>query len=497
MISLPFRSPVSRYEAVAFVVGMTILAFELVAARIITPYMGDTVYTWTSVIGVILAAMAFGYSQGGILADKSKNPADVIYMLLGGAVLIMLVNIFKDPVLSHLGDSNLPLQLPAFIASAYLFAAPTFLIGASTPYLSRLSITDLETSGRKLSRVDAAGTFGSLVGTFLTGYFLFGLFGSRQLMTALAVTLIVATLLISSRKHLPWQAAALALVIIGSMLASRPSIPGMVADIDTSYGRYIVRDVEYIDGTVRALMTDNEGLQSGVYLNRPDDEPFGYIRNFVYASQLRPDAQHYLVIGGGAFTFPERLARQQPAATVDTVEIDGSLPKISSRYFNFEQPENLHVIAADGRQFLNSNKQRYDMIYLDAFNSVIPPFQLLTKESASRLEASLADDGIVVANIISATEDYRSALVKYAANSLRTRFPHVSAYQVYPDTPPHIRQNLLVIASKQPISQKILDDVAVANPEFGRTTQAVVNLPKDKQAVLTDDYAPVEQMAVW
>jgi predicted membrane-bound spermidine synthase len=186
-------------EFVNFVTGGVILTFELVASRIITPYIGGTIYTWTSIIGVILAALATGYWYGGKLADERHKKSDIVLLLIAAAFLILVVNLFKDKVLTIISGINWPLQWQAFIAGVILFAAPTAVLGAISPYLTRLSITDIKTSGQRVARMNTWGTIGSLCGTFLTGYVTFGYMGTKMVIFSLTIALLLVSFVISFR----------------------------------------------------------------------------------------------------------------------------------------------------------------------------------------------------------------------------------------------------------------------------------------------------------
>ena len=474
--------------------GLVVLAFELTAARVVAPYLGATIYTWTSIIGVILAALAAGYAWGGVLADARKRHSDVVLLLMAAALLISVVNLFKDSLLAWLVQIDWPLQLQSFGASLLLFAPATFLLGAVAPYLARLCITDVATSGRRLSRIEAAGTLGSLAGTFLTGYVLFGLVGTSHILILLALALLLASFLMDLKKYLYVRLALIVLAVSFGLLASKPLLSGFIKEIDTAYSRVIIRDLNHGGEQVRVLQTDNYGLQSGIYIDGRPELAFAYIRAFAHTAELKPTAQRQLVVGGGAFTFPEYLARHFPSSQVDAVEIDPRLIGISRDYFNFRRPDNLNVISADGRHFLNTVGAKYDAVYLDAFNSLVPPFQLLTKEAVERIQARLRSDGMVAANIISAAKGPRSGLIQHVYSTFKTTFPDVRVYQVEsanPATP----QNLLLLAGKS-IDDVALDTIAGHRSEFAALLQNKLDLRYNSGLVMTDGYAPVERLAL-
>lgn len=486
-----------KLEIVAFTVGLVILAFELAAARIVAPYLGTTIYTWTSIIGVILAALAIGYAVGGIVADKRQRAEDIAVLLIVSALLIGLVNLSKDSLLDYIGGSNLPLQIQALIASLLLFALPTLLLGAASPYLARMSITDLSTSGRSIARISAAGTAGCLVGTFLTGYLLFGLIGTSSLLTFLALLLLTTSLIFAYKNQVFLVLTALVVMMVLGANASKPKFVGLVEDVDSSYGRILVRDIDYENKQVRILQTDNQGVQSGVFLDGSPKLAFAYTRAFDYTSGLKPDAKNFLIIGGGAFTFPQYLSNKYPNASVDTVEIDNKLSQISKQYFNHKPPANLATYYADGRQYLNNSTRDYDMIYLDAYSAPVPPFQLLTRQAVARMDDSLNSQGIVVANIVSASEGNKSLLIQAAVSTFSTEFNHVAVYRVKPELNPLDRQNLLLLASKEEIDTDSLQKLSAVHPEFKGMLSNQVNFSANSRNILTDNYAPVELLALW
>ena len=484
-----------RLEIVAFVTGFVILAFELTAARVVAPYLGSTIYVWTSIIGVILAALAVGYIIGGVLADKRKKLSDVVVFLLSAALIIALLALVKDWAVRVISELPFPLQLQAFLASLLLFALPTVLLGMVMPYLARLNITDLNTSGRKLSRIDAAGTVGSLAGTFMTGYFLFGLVGSRHLLAILALALVAISFLLGAKKY--HVAAVIVALVVGTsfFISSRPVLSGYISESDTRYSRVIVRDIDYLGRQVKVLQTDGQSLQSGVYSDGSKELVFDYTRAFASTSELRPNAERILIIGGGAFTFPEYIANKQPATHVDTIEIDSKLTEISAQSFNFKQPENLSIINKDGRQYLNQTNNSYDMIFLDAFNSIVPPFQLLTEQAVQRMESNLAVDGVIVANFIAKPPmPGSSSLIEAAYSTFKTEFKYVEVFKVSPWMPQNATQNLLLIAGNTDVSSKLLG-IASTQPQFANVLNERIDM-KVTSDKLTDDYAPIERLVL-
>jgi predicted membrane-bound spermidine synthase len=478
-----------QFECISFIVGMVELTLELTAARIAAPYIGLTIYVWTSVIGVILAALALGYLVGGRLADKRKKILDVVYLLLGSAILIGLITMVKDSLLGGLSRWTwLGPQLQALVASCILFAVPTVVLGAVTPYLARLSVTDVATSGTHVSRINAAGTFGALFGTFFTGFFLFALVGTRNILSLLGFVLIIASLGIATTRQsrLRWVPVLLATFLL--LLPSKLNLGGVKKDFDTAYNRYMIRE----SADIRVLQGDKSAWESGVYKDPAKGPLFPYIQTFAAAAALPHEPKRYLVIGGGAFTLPTLLRQSSPNAQIDVVEIDKALQPISEQYFNFKPAANIHIYTEDGRQFLNNNHTQYDMIYLDAFSNSTPPFQLLTVETNERLRASLTPNGILAVNIVSRAAGSGEAFISSIAQTYRKSFPDVRLFGIT-DSASTDLQNILLLAGQKNLESSI-DTVANYDSIFYAATRNQLFPSTIAGYVLTDDFAPVEQM---
>lgn len=484
-----------RFEIVSFFVGLVILAFELTAARVVAPYLGTTVYIWTSIIGVILAALAVGYAVGGQLADKRKEANDIVHLLSVSAAGILLVNICKDLLLENMGSSGLPLQLQAFLSSLILFALPTFFLGTISPYLARLSITELKSSGASLANISAAGTLGSLTGTFLTGYLLFGFFGTKNLMAIFAISLILIGFMINVRS-LPIRLLLIVLALSQIYFSPNVKLSGFISEQDTAYSRAIIREVTYNNEQIRVLQTDNMGLQSGMYVDGRADLVLDYARGINYASELVDGPKHILVIGGGAFSLPIHFANKYPEAHVETVEIDEQLIAISKQYFNFTSQPNHTVISADGRQFINNASGTYDLIILDAYNSIVPPFQLLTNEAVQHMERLLNPGGMLAANFIAATQGKDSSLIKAAASTFGNNFGYQKIFRVSTRLTPDRQQNVILLASQQPFNQKRIDELRTSHQDFDTMLQTEVAYDQDSARILWDDFAPIERLSL-
>ena len=495
----PLIQTIKRYqlELVSFFSGAVVLTFELAASRIVAPYLGSTIYIWTSIIGAVLAGLAIGYTIGGHLADRRHRPADVMLLLVLGAVSILLVDMVKDPLLGLVSGTSWPLRLQSSLVGLLLFVPPTVILGTIPPYLARLSLVDLKSSGKHIARINAAGTIGSLLGTFVTGYILFGFVGSRPILGILAICLLAISFLLTPRGLV---LVRLLLILVGLLLIALPPslhIFDVVVrrDIDTQYSRYVIGDT-VIDGRpARVLQPDINNWESGVYRSGSRSLVFPYTQAFADISELAPAKHTTLMIGGGTFSLPEFITKLQPHNTFDAVEIDGQLASISAQYFGFHQPPNLHIIQADGRQFLNHNTHPYNLIYLDAFSGGVPPFQLLTQQATERIRDSITPDGIVAINIVAPPNGQGTALAASIVATYKRVFKDVAVYPVQPELSSNRRQNLLILASRGPLPTSAFSK-NTKDPEFRLSLRHEIRFSPSSGTVLTDNYAPVERLLI-
>ena len=236
-----------RLELIAFVGGSVVMVLELIGARILAPYLGNSIFVWTSIIGIILAALSLGYHLGGRLSAQKPTLQTLAGILLVAGVLITITAIIKTPILEL--ASNLGVRGGSVVATLLLFAPASVILGMISPYAIRLKITDVESSGGVAGNLYAISTIGSIVGTFLAGFVLVPLFGSSQLLYGLSGVLIL-TSLVGGARALP--IVLLAGVAAASFVGPAPD-SNLVYEADSSYNH--IRVVDFTD-------RDNQDLRA-------------------------------------------------------------------------------------------------------------------------------------------------------------------------------------------------------------------------------------------
>jgi predicted membrane-bound spermidine synthase len=389
-----FRIRFSRLELIAFVTGFVLMVFELAGARILAPTIGSSTYIWTSVIGVIIAALSLGYWAGGKLADSRGYMIDVARLMLLAGVTSAATLLFYEGTLGWVAEVFEDSRIQGVAASLLLFTPTSFILGMISPYLAKLNVRSLKTTGRSIASLSALNSVGGIVGTFTAGFVLFGYTGSRETLAIVAVVMIMLSWTIAPK--IEWKPRVFVSLATVLLLAT-PFVPRAGAiSIDTASAHYEVVDA----GSIRYLTTGPNAAQSGVSLQQPDRLLFWYTQQMAYVTKQATRHDDILILGGGAFTLPEYLAREYPDATIDVVEIDPELAGIAREYFDYSDPENVNLIFEDARTFVNQTTKQYDVVLVDVYGDAQVPFSFMTREFGEQLARATKQDGVVAANMI-------------------------------------------------------------------------------------------------
>lgn len=484
-------------ETVVFVCGAVVMIFELVGSRVIAPYVGTSIYAWTSLIGVILASLSIGYYAGGYLADKRPSIKPMALIIIFSAVAIAFSAFTKDIFSAVISISPVAAELKPVMISFILFAPASFLLGMVSPYSVRLRMSDLTRSGRTTGNLYAISTAGSIFGTFLAGFYIIPHFGSTNSLIIISVILLlVAISLLLGTKMVRLVRVAISLSIVFLGLTYVVSVIGQkvlfVADVDTEYNRILVVHSTDIatKKPILALATDPYGTQAAMFTDGTNDLVFNYTKFYRLFGYFVPNPTNVLMIGGCAYTYPRDFIKNYPNAKMDVVEIDPGMTAIARKYFGLNDEKNLAIYHQDARIYLNENKKKYDVIFGDAFNSASAiPFQLTTKEAVAKEYDALNDGGVIMVNIISSIEGEKGKFARAEYATYKKIFPQVFLFAVQDIKDGSKTQNIMLVALK---SERI-SKWESPNKEFSGFLSQVWKKPiADDTPVLTDDFAPVE-----
>ncbi|MBL0161472.1 MAG: fused MFS/spermidine synthase [Bryobacterales bacterium] len=480
-------------EITVFISGAVVLILELVASRILAPYLGSSLYVWTSLIGVILGSLSLGYWLGGRWADRDPHPRKLALTLMGAAAAVALIPIAQGPLLSALAGGEGDARWSS-LAGALLFAGPAVLLGVVSPYAARLRMTSVASAGSTVGSLYAISTLGSIAGAFAAGFWLIPNIGGTRLVYTLSLCLLGCSALCAPRVLHRARLGVLVLwcISVWYFVAAPPvwASGQLLLERDTAYQRLLVFDLPLKNRQpVRVLAMGFSEYHSAMFLDRPQELALDYVRFFSMARYLRPGMKRVLCVGGGALSFPRHLLATLPEVSVDVVELDPGVSRVAEEYFQFRSDPRLRLFHEDGRVFLNRVGERYDAVFLDVFWGRTIPQQLATVESAQRIAAHLAPDGILLVNFVSAMEGPGGEFFRHEYATLRQVFPRILVFPVFYPRDAAKVQNLVVVAAAGP------DAVQLTAPELRPYLANLWTGTVAAAPVLTDDFAPVEHMA--
>jgi spermidine synthase len=472
--------------------GMAVLVVEITAMRMLAPFFGNSIFTISSVIGIILAALGLGYYLGGSLADRRPSEAWFFSLIVVAGFSVLLLQFLNAVVLPGIAY-RLSLIDGPLIVSFLMFFLPALFLATLSPFA--IALLHAREAGRGVGKASGLvffwSTLGSIAGSLATGFVLIPHWGIGSIVagTGSGLVLLGGAGLIATRKGwiLP---AALALigVISGVALRHGGTDRGEIYAADGLYERIVIRDIPYRGRSARILLQDLN-ISGGLHL---DDHSmaFDYTRYFDLYRLFVPELKTALAIGGGAYTVPRSILHDSPRAIVDVAETDPSLHALALRYFDLPEDARLRNHVIDGRRFLHDTKERYDLIFSDAYRSFISaPPQFATVEFFRLARSRLTEDGVLIANFYGSLAPDTRATICSVLRTMRAAFP-----QVY------------VIATVSPASEELQNFIFVghnaSNPErrvdLGKAAALewrASGAPPESCPLLTDDFAPLEYYA--
>ncbi len=488
-----------------FASGMTTLAVELTAARLLGSVFGVSNLVWASIIGLILVYLTAGYLLGGRWADRAPYPRTMYAILAWGAFTAGLMPLVAKPVLTAAADAFDQLQLGvlfgSFTAVLILFSVPVTLLGTISPYAIRLAIRDSQEAGRVSGMVYGISTIGSFIGTFLPVLVLIPLIGTTRTFLAFSGFLLLVAL-IGLWRSAGWSGVVpliwmpLLLAFFGLLFADNPlkRSTGQIYETESAYN-YI--QVLEIDGYRLLRLNEGQGVHS---IYHPEQIVYRgtwmqfLAAPFFNAPPYGPESvQRMAIVGLAAGTSARQATEVFGPIPIDGYEIDPQVIEIGRQLFQMDHP-NLNPIAQDGRWGLHQSDRQYSLIALDAYRSPYIPWHLTTQEFFQIVRDHLSDDGVLALNVGRAPHDRR--LIGGLVGTIGTLFPSVYVMDV-PDTfnsiiyatrkptqPEHLSDNLAILESRPDVHPLLKESIRTA-------VSHLQDLPEHSQ-VFTDDLAPIE-----
>jgi len=485
--------------ALVFGSSAAVLVVELVALRLLAPYLGLTLETNTLVIAIALGAIAAGSWLGGRAAD-AVPPGRVLGGLLGVSGVVVAATPFLVRAAGATPDGSLVVPV-----AALTILVPGLLLSAVTPMVTKLRLTTLAETGAVVGRLSGVGTAGAIVGTVLTGFVLISRVPVTAIMVGLGVLLVLAGLLVEVRRV--GAAAAVRSAGPAVVLVALGGVAGAVGpggcDVETTYHCASVEtDPDDPDG--RTLVLD--GLRhSYVDVSDPTRLEFDYVKGLAAVTQAawpddEPLTAHHL--GGGGLTLPRWLAAERPGTVSTVSEIDPGVVALDRDRLALETGPELEVRVEDARLGLREvPDDSQDLVVGDAFGGISVPWHLTTREMVAEIDRVLAPDGVYAANLI---DHGPLAFARAEVATLAERFDHVAVLaepgvvvgsSTRPDGVEPDGGNLVAVASDRALDPAGLTRrVEALDLDWVVATGADVADWVDGADVLTDDRAPVDQL---
>jgi len=480
-----------------FLAAACVLVLEIAAGRLLAPYVGVSLTTYTGIIGAILAGIALGAWVGGRAAD-ALGPERLIgpSFVLGGVAAIAAV-----PIVGALGGADLGEGFLAIVTLATVgFVLPAAILSAVGPMIVRATLTDLETSGSIVGRLYAIGTAGAITGTFLTGFVLLGLVPTRALIVGVGAVLVVVGLglAVALRNGGGPRTGVLALaaVAMGGLAAGVPS----PCDAESAY-YCIAIEVDRANPRGRVLVLDRLS-HAYVDLANPTQIEFGYVRRFSDAAGPYLDGLDrpidVLHVGGGGFTFPRYIQATRSDARQTVLELDPRVLAIARDELGFAPSEAIQVTVGDARLSIERlPDDSVDLVVGDAFGGLAVPWHLTTTEFLNEIVRVLRPGGMYVMNLI----DYPPlGFVRAEALTASRLFPHVAVISGQRTLAGDSGGNVVLVASAEPLDVAAVTARIDSWGEGEAESTAILTDPGELLAfigqapVLTDDFAPVDQL---
>jgi spermidine synthase len=469
---------------VVFLAAAAVLVMEILTARLMAPYLGVSLDTYTGIIGTVLAGIAAGSWLGGRAADSF--PARLILgpiLVLGGFLTLLsptLVNLL-GPQMEGGGIAAI------VVLASFTVFLPALILSAVTPVVVKLQLKDLATTGTIVGRLSAFATAGALLGTFGTGFFLVKWAPTRVIVAATGLLLMVLGVLVAGWLKRGLGATTICALTAAAVGAGAAAL-AVTGPCNTESAYFCIRVIDDPPGSSGRLLMLDDVMHSHVDLQDPRQLKFSYATVTIAAvDTISPGdgAISVLQIGGGGFTMPRYLEATRPGSKIDVLELDQAVLDTARRELGLRTGPNLRVDVGDARLLVRKKLPRtYDFILGDAFASRSVPWHLTTREFLTTVRGLLRPGGAYIMNLIDSRE---LGFLKAEAATMLDVFASVTLLPV--------PNNFVLVGSDAPVDGRRVAERAARKgirvaPKSGTELRRFAGAARP----LRDDFAPVDQL---
>ena len=377
-----------------FFAGMSVMAVELGASRLLAPYFSSSQIVWTIIIGTIMIAMALGNIYGGKAADKNPDPGRLYKRILIAAIWIAAIPVLGKYIIIAISavvifavNSNF-LVIAAFATCMIVFVFPLFLLGTVTPSLAKYTTQSLEDNGKIIGTLGAFNTVGSIIGTFVPTFITIPAVGTSitfLIFAAILIALCIAFFVSSGKKETKKIAAGILIFLVCTFFGHSTSFAFWENNL-TYEGESVYNYLQVKEDSYSVILSTNVlfGVQSihiksgeltGMYYDYALAAP--YMSGIKEKAAAGEDSE-ILILGMGTGTYATQLLKSFDNVNVEGVEIDDKITDLAHEYF--ELPDEAKVTTYDGRAYLAAVDKKYDVIMVDAYQDITIPFQMSSTE---------------------------------------------------------------------------------------------------------------------
>ncbi len=496
----------------AFIIGGLIMALEMVGSRFLTPFFGNSVFTWASIISMVLLALAIGYFAGGNLAEKKPQVISIAYIILVAAFFTLIIPLYFEDLFKFIYKHIPDIRLGGFLGALSILFLPLLLMGTYSPYSVKLGMKYSNSPGKVSGTIYAISTIGSIVGTLGVTFFLIPNIGSNAIAESLSfIAFLSACSLIflqfkskdkSIIKKTPLILSLSAYLILFTIVVFSSELKNLLG-IEQKKSKYIIEEVE---SNYNHIIIKQKGeyismsfsrykskfTESKINIFNDDELPVSYTQTMPVSLAYVENPKTLLMIGLGGGMITKYIHKYMPQINITGVELDEKVLAMAKKYFKLKEDSTYRIIIEDGRLFLNNTQSIYDVIMIDAYKGGYIPFHLCTREFYSLVKSHLSQNGVLALNlhrgsklyprIIKTLKDVFESVDLYKSKSSSNIV--AIAYLQETKSPDMLTKNAQILQNKY----KFYYDL---NEFLVLKTQAP---SLKKQKVLTDDFAPINYL---